>query len=215
MTREEIVANASTFILAGSETTATLLSGATYHLLCNPEKLARLQNEVRTAFSSIGDISFISCSKLLFLQAVIEESLRVYPPVPFIMPRCTPPEGAIIADRWVPGNTVVGVHQWSAFHDPLNFHEPEVFAPERFLPDAPAKFQNDKVEVLQPFSIGPRNCIGQTLAYHEVRAILARIIFSFDMELCPETGNWEDQKTYVVWEKRELMVQLRNRKFKA
>lgn len=100
--------NASTFMLAGTETTATLLSGLTYFLLQHPEKLARLQKEVRGAFSSLDDVSMTTLSQLEYLHACIEEGLRVYPPVPGHLPRLTPNGGANIGGRYVPGGVCWG-----------------------------------------------------------------------------------------------------------
>ena len=160
-------------------------------------------------------MTLVSTSKLPYLQAVIEESLRMYPPVPEILPRRTPPEGAMVAGQWVPGNISLGVHQWSAYRDAANFAEPDTFAPERWLSDAPARFAHDRKDALQPFSHGPRNCLGKNLAYNEMRSILARVIFAFDMELCPESQNWSDQPTFLLWEKPPLMVQLRTARGKA
>jgi cytochrome P450 len=163
----------------------------------------------------MDEITLTSSAQLPYLHAVIEESLRIYPPVADTLPRVTPPEGAAIAGQWVPGNTSVGFNQWSGYHDPANFADPEVFAPERFLPDPPAKYMNDNKEALQPFSVGPRNCLGKNLAYNEMRSLLARVIYAYDMELCPESQNWLNQKTWVIWEKPALMVQLRHRAEKA
>ena len=61
---------------------------------------------------------------------------------------------------------------------------------------------------LQPFSIGPRNCLGKNLAYVEMRSILARIVWHFDMELCEESKDWTNQNAYVLWEKPPLYVML-------
>ena len=104
MTREEIIVNCGTLIIAGSETTATLLSGATFHLLKNPGALKKVTNEVRTAFATQADITFTSVNQLPYLIACLQESLRVYPPVPNILPRRTEPEGDFINGRAIPGN---------------------------------------------------------------------------------------------------------------
>jgi len=66
--------------------------------------------------------------------------------------------------------------------------------------------------VFQPFSYGPRNCIGRALAYNEMRLILARVLWNFDMELCKESQDWATQKTFVLWEKSELHCVLKPRK---
>lgn len=101
---EEIISNAGLFIIAGSETSATLLSGMFFHLLKNPDYMAKLKKEVRSSFTSTEDMTFASQTKLPYLQACIEEALRIYPPVPADLPRVTPPEGAIINGEVIPGN---------------------------------------------------------------------------------------------------------------
>ena len=103
MTREEMNVNAGLLIIAGSETTATLLSGATYYLLTNKSALDKLCNEIRSAFPNGDDITFTSVTRLPYLHAVLEESLRLYPPVPTTQPRRTLPEGNIIDGHIVPG----------------------------------------------------------------------------------------------------------------
>ena len=107
MNQRDIIANARVLLLAGSETTATLLSGATYYLLQHPDAMRHVQSEVRTAFKREEEItlrSVSSTSSLPYLNAVIQESLRCYPPVPATLPRRTGPEGALIDGRFVPAN---------------------------------------------------------------------------------------------------------------
>jgi len=104
MSESEILSSASTLIIAGSETTATLLSGTTFHLLKNPETYKKLVNEVRAAFKYEDEINNITVNKLEYLHAVLEEGLRIYPPVPCTLPRKTPAEGDEICGRWIPGN---------------------------------------------------------------------------------------------------------------
>lgn len=104
MTKPEIKATFSIVLLAGSETTATSLSGATYYLLRNPDALQKLTTEIRNAFSKAEDITFNAVARLPYLQACIQEALRMYPPIPGIFPRRTGPEGEIINGRFVAGN---------------------------------------------------------------------------------------------------------------
>jgi len=102
MSVPEIRATSFAVIIAGSETTATLLSGTTYHLLQNPDKLAILTKEVRDAFSSEDEINISSVNKLKYLLAVLDEGLRIYPPVPGGLPRRVPAPGETILGRYVP-----------------------------------------------------------------------------------------------------------------
>lgn len=154
-------------------------------------------------------MTLVSTNLLPYLHAVIEEGLHMYLPVPGILPRRTPLEGAVVAGEWVPGNTSVGVHQLSGYRNSHNFVEPFAFAPERFLPDAAARYAGEKRHTLQPFSYGPHNCLGKNLAYNEMRSILARVVYEFDIELCPESQNWAYQRIFTLWQKPLLMVRLR------
>ncbi|MCJ1352148.1 MAG: hypothetical protein MMC33_002132 [Icmadophila ericetorum] len=214
MTRKEIIGTSRVLLIGGSETTATLLSGATYYILQNRAILHRVQSEVREAFKTADDITFRSVSKpdmLPYMDAVLQESLRCYPPVPAILPRKTGPEGALIDGNYVPRNISVGVHQWSAFHSSTNFASPDTFDPERWLPDAPAKYSKDIKAAFQPFSLGPRVCIGKSLAYFEMRSILARVLWNFDMQIEEESQGWMEQKEHTLWDKPPLWVTLTHR----
>lgn len=103
---EEIVSNANALIFAGSETTATLLSGATYWLLKTPQALKKAIDEVRTQFETEEEITFIStANKLPYMVACLEEALRIYPPVATQLPRRTLPGAPTrISDIEVPPN---------------------------------------------------------------------------------------------------------------
>ncbi|KAJ5991615.1 isotrichodermin C-15 hydroxylase [Penicillium canescens] len=207
--RGKLYSNASFIIVAGSETVATILSGATYLLLKNPNALAKLQREVRTAFNSDEEINMDTCSQLRYTQAVINESLRVFPPVPIGLPRFVDAQGETIDGHWVPGGTVVSVAPIATFHSESNFKHADQFIPERHLGDP--SFASDNKDALQPFSVGPRNCIGRNLAYVEMRLILTRIIFNFNLELAEPDIDWQDQKCYTLWTKSPLMIKLTQR----
>ncbi|KAH8750286.1 cytochrome P450 [Diaporthe sp. PMI_573] len=104
---DKLFMNTSVFIVAGSETTATVLSGVTFLLLSQPDKLARLTDEVRNAFESEEDITMAKASQLEYMLACLEETLRLYPPVPIGMPRIVPKGGRIISGSYVPENVCV------------------------------------------------------------------------------------------------------------
>jgi cytochrome P450 len=205
MTKEELVANASALIIAGSETTAALLCGATYLLATNPHALAKLNEEVRSNFDSEDEIDLISTQKLKYLQAVLDESLRYFPPAVGILPRVIAEGGDQILDRQVPGGTVLEIWQWAVNHNPAYFHKPDEFHPERWLGDE--EFKHDALSGVTPFSVGPRNCIGKNLAYSEMRLIMSRIVWNFDFTLAPGMDDWYDRcQAYGVWAKPALNV---------
>lgn len=102
MSRAEIYENASLLIGAGSETTATALSAATYLLGTNPDVLARLVTEVRESFSSESQIDFVSVQKLDYMLAVLDETLRLHPPSPNANLRSVCDGGDVICGQFVP-----------------------------------------------------------------------------------------------------------------
>ena len=103
LTREEMYANSSLFMIAGTETTATLLSGLTYYLLANPDKLAMLTEEIRREFPIENEITIERLQALSYLNACVEEGLRMYPPISNGLPRMVPPAGLTVDGHYVPG----------------------------------------------------------------------------------------------------------------
>ncbi|KAF2095866.1 cytochrome P450 [Rhizodiscina lignyota] len=211
MSKAEMLNNASVLVLGGSETTATVLSAATCLLLQHPDKLNKATQEIRSAFADTSEITLFSVSQLDYMLAVLDEAQRIYPAVPRPAVRITPNGGATVCGKFVPAGTTVGVHFMSAFGMSSNFHRPSEFIPERFLDEAKesGEFVNDNRGALQPFSLGTRNCIGRNLAYAEMRLILAKVLFHFDLSLDAErTGDWFDQKAWALWSKNPLYVKL-------
>ncbi|GME66093.1 Cytochrome p450 protein [Neofusicoccum parvum] len=201
---EDMYSHSSVFMIAGTETTATLLSGLMYFLCQNPEKMKILCDEIRGSFASDAELTIENLQKLRYMAACFEEGLRLYPPLPIGPPREAHPQGNIICGQWVPGKTRISVAQYTAYRSPLNFRDPKSFVPERWLPNT--GYDSDKRDVLQPFSYGPRNCVGKNLAYHEMRIILAKVLFNFDVELHAGSDGWIDQKCYTLWQKTPLWV---------
>ena len=197
-----------TLMVAGSETTATALSGLTDCLLNNPDKHETLVAEIRTAFSSPAEMNEESLARLPYLGACIEEALRLHPPAPVGLERSVPAGGHRICGELVPEGTHVLVTHWVAYRSPALWHRPEDFLPERWLPESRTTwpFANDVRQVLQPFAYGPRNCIGKNLAYNEIRLIAAQMLWHFDLELCDKSRNWQDQRIYGLAVKGPLMV---------
>ncbi|RJE25501.1 Cytochrome p450 [Aspergillus sclerotialis] len=205
----EIEANAATFVLAGSETTSALLSGCTYYLLTNPTTYTRLVHEIRGAFERQSDIKLSSIATLPYLNAVLEESMRIYPPIPTMLPRIVPAGGAIINGQFVPEGTSVAISLWSTLHSSTHFTDADSFLPERWLANDPtSKFALDNKDAFQPFSYGPRNCLGQHLANAEMRLILTKVLYNFDLELLSESNDWAKQEMYNLWSRPALKVRV-------
>ena len=144
-------------VVAGSETTATALSGITYYLAQNRHAYETLANEIRSTFSQYEDITAQATEPLPYLKAVIEEGLRLYPPVPIGLPRVSP--GETVDGYFIPKGAIVSVSSWASTHSEQNFHRPFDFIPERWLGNS--KESGDELSASQPFSIGSRVCLGR------------------------------------------------------
>jgi cytochrome P450 len=168
---EEIVANSTVLIVAGSETLTMALVGKMHYLLENEGKMERLVREIREGFWNEKDIDGQTTRWLSYLTAVLQEGMRLCPPIPDNLHREVPAGGATIAGRWLPRGTAVGVPCHSMFRSEENFAKPEEFIPERWLDGE--GFGGDKNEAFYPFGVGPSGCMGQ-LVWVEMRVILAR-----------------------------------------
>ncbi|KAK8043477.1 hypothetical protein PG993_005907 [Apiospora rasikravindrae] len=208
---EEMYCHADVFMLAGSETSGSTLSGLTSHLLSNPEKLAILTKHIRSLFRNEHEITLKSTAGIEYLNACIQEALRLYPPVPVGVPRVVTETGLTIRNQWIAPGTRVSVHHYATYRNPLNFANADTFAPERWLAGGQqdAAYKADRRESCQPFAYGPRDCLGRNLAMHEMRYIMARVLFKFDLELRRESEGWDGQRAFVLWEKKALMCRLR------
>ncbi|MCJ1409794.1 hypothetical protein MMC19_003877 [Ptychographa xylographoides] len=230
VTVPEIEATFSLLVIAGSETTATALSGMATYLLQSSQSLHTLTMEIRQSFKRESEITLDRVTKLPFLNAVIEEGLRLCPPVPSLLPRLVPTGGAIVCGNLIPGGTHVSIPQYATFRAPTNFSNPDTFIPTRWL-NPPVSEDNTvpsathlagqtgqanpysrqpihNPRACQPFSTGPRNCIGKNLAFLTMRLVLAKLLWNFDIAADGDVEDWASQKTYILWEKRPLPVRL-------
>ncbi|KAF2745137.1 cytochrome P450 [Sporormia fimetaria CBS 119925] len=208
LSRAQMDSNSSLFMVAGTETTASLLSGLTYLLLKNPTTMEKLVEELRATFASEADMSLEAIAALPYLNACIKEALRLYPPVAPGLPHLTPREGSTICGEYVPPGITVGAPHYAMYRSEKLFKDPHAFIPNRWLGDE--KYADDQRNAVQPFSVGSRDCLGRNMAYHEMRLIMTKVLYNFDMELCPESEDWINQRTYILWDKKPLMVTLKD-----
>ncbi|KAI1454137.1 cytochrome P450 [Annulohypoxylon moriforme] len=205
--RGEIQSEVSLMLDAGSDTTAAALTHIMYNLLRNPEKFAKLRDEIDVSLAEDETIpSFSKVRCLPYLKACIDENLRVSPSIPHGLPRKTPPEGMAVMDIWVAGSVTVSVPAYVAHRDPEIFHEPEEFRPERWLDEKAKDFQACYI----PFSTGARGCIGRNIAYLEQHVLLAALIKRYDFHLVDEDFELEREDGLLVWT-GSLPVKLRRR----
>ncbi|KAK4118830.1 cytochrome P450 [Parathielavia appendiculata] len=212
LTRHEMAVNARLLVFAGSETTATALASAAYFLSKYPEVQKKLADEVRSSFTSEGEIDLFSVNKLQYMMAVLDEAMRVFPTVPGHLPRTCHAGGDVICGIQVPAGTGLEVWPLAMNRSRRNFTEPDKFIPERWLPEAEytgIRFDRERHGAFQPFSVGSRNCVGKNLAYMEMRLILARLIWNYDLVLADEAADrFLDCPAFGLWLKGPLHVRL-------
>ncbi|KAF5878907.1 putative cytochrome p450 monooxygenase protein [Botrytis fragariae] len=213
---QELQATASVIIVAGSETTVSVLSVITNYLVNNPLELAFLTSEIREKFEKEEEISIATLKETSYLNAVIQESFRLCNPTPVGLPRVVPPGGARVCGYDLPENIFVNVHPLSISLSSEYFHKPSEFHPERWLAanDSSSPFYNDNRNAVQVFGVGPRSCIGRPLAMAELQLVLARMVWRFELEKADsEAGNlkWEEQRVFTVVERKPFEVRLRTR----
>ena len=180
MTDEEIRDETMTLFLAGHETTATALTWTFYLLAKNPQYHRKIQAEVQAVLEdrmpTLEDLP-----KLTMCQWVIEESMRLYPPV-WRLSRFAKDQDEI-QGYTVPAGSVVVLTPYFIHRDPRYWERPDAFEPERFSPERSAGRPR---LAFVPFGAGPRACIGAMFAMAEAQIILAVICRKLFFELPPD-----------------------------
>jgi unspecific monooxygenase len=169
---EQLGDEVATMILAGHETTATALFWALYLLALDPETQEQLAAEVRDVNAS----GAIEIERLKFTRAVIDETMRLYPPAFLIARAAAGPD--TIAGLPVKKHDVILIAPWLLHRHEKLWRDPGAFVPSRFMTGTPP----DRFAYL-PFGVGARVCIGAHFALVEATLALARIIGAFRIEL--------------------------------
>ncbi|XP_072000950.1 thromboxane-A synthase [Engystomops pustulosus] len=182
LSEEEILGQAFIFLIAGYETTCSLLSFTTYLLATHPQCQEKLLREV-DKFSESHDVAdYNTVHDLPYMDMVVSESLRMYPPA-FRFAREAAADCTVMG-RKIPAGTVLEIPVGCMQNDPQYWAEPETFRPERFTAE---EKQRRHPFLFLPFGAGPRSCIGMRLAILESKITLLRILQKFRFEICPKT----------------------------
>jgi cytochrome P450 len=163
----------ATMILAGHETTATALFWSLYLLALDPLTQDQVASEVKGANAS----GAFNIERLKFTRAVIDETMRLYPPAFLVARAAIAPD--TVAGLPVAKNDVILIAPWLLHRHEKLWRDPNAFIPQRFMPPAPPP---DRFAYL-PFGVGPRVCIGVHFALVEATLALAKLIGAFRIEL--------------------------------
>jgi cytochrome P450 len=191
---EEIIGNVFTMLVAGEDTTASTLSWILYQLATHPEVQQKVQAEVDGQMGTTGLLDWQAIDHLPYLDAVINETLRLRPVAPFYGLQAN--EAVELAGLQIPQGTLIYLLSRPGSLLAENFADPQSFRPERWLAtvggcpfhsgQGPSEqVQNDQSpaahnrQVHIPFGHGPRLCPGRNLALVEIKAALAMICHQF------------------------------------
>lgn len=167
-----------TLVLAGHETTANAMSFTLHLLSRNPLWVRRLRAEVDAVLGD-RDPGLSDLGKLPVLRAIIDESLRLYPPAWIVERVSLAPD--VLGGYSIPAGFILGISPYAMHRNRRYFENPEAFDPGRFLtPDE----GRPRLAYL-PFGGGPRTCIGNAFALMELQVALAMIVRAFDHDLSP------------------------------
>ncbi|KAJ8752040.1 hypothetical protein K2173_001066 [Erythroxylum novogranatense] len=186
--RDSIKALILDMFLAGIDTTSTTLEWTMTELLRHPKAMNRLQEEIRRVRGSRRSVTEDDLDKMLYLKAVIKETLRLHPPLPLLIPR-QPTESVKVQGYEIPAKTRVIINAWAVGRDPKMWEEADEFRPERFL-ESSIDFKGHDFQLI-PFGSGRRGCPGITFATAALEIVLASMLDKFDWEI-PDGSKLED-----------------------
>jgi len=192
LTERMLIDEVVLFLFAATDTTSTTMTFTLYNLAKYPQHVTKVREEMERVGVAPGSVlTAAQALKMEYLDAVIKESLRLYPPILILGKKCIQ-EDTLPSGYFVPKGTQILISAWSTHRDPRQWDAPEDFRPERFLIDDPMEEKNEPGTTRRnpylwvPFSAGPRTCIGRHLGMQTLKTLLTAIIQKFDFKIVKE-----------------------------
>ncbi|KLO13578.1 cytochrome P450 [Schizopora paradoxa] len=216
----DLIADGGLAIVAGGDTTSRAIQNIFYMLLSHPAHHDRLRKELDNAFpSGDGIFDVARYTELKFLDAVMNETLRLYPPIPTNGPRrvANGSKARTICGKFIPEGTEVYVPPYVLHRDPRYFSpSPDDFIPERWMnPETESTESILNTTAYIPFSYGPQNCVGKNLARNEVKMVTTMLLSRFNFKFADEfeKDGWEDGlgDYFIMQTERPILVTLTKR----
>ncbi|MCJ1278735.1 hypothetical protein MMC21_006552 [Puttea exsequens] len=205
-------------VAAGGETTGISLSACMYHLLRNPSTLAKLRKELTAAGIRPGQaVPFRQAQQCAYLQAVIKETLRIFPAAGLNLLRVVPPGGLTLASHYIPAGTDVGVNPYAAHANHEVFGaDADDFRPERWIERGEKEVARMESYFLT-FGKGPRNCLGKGASLLEMNKLVPELVVGYEWEFAfgrdgeeGAKGDWVVHDDWFVLQEN-LMVKVGKR----
>jgi cytochrome P450 len=203
--------------MAGADTTAAAFRGTMLHIITNPSVYNALLSEISQA-SRHGAISSpirdSEAQQLPYLQAVIREGLRIFPPVAAYAPREAPPGGDTISGKHVPAGTRLGFTVLAMLRQKHVFgNDADIFRPERWLEASPEARSEMEKALMMVFNGGKWTCLGKSVALIELNKIYVEVLRRFDVAIVDPTKTWTSIN-WVVFINKGMFVRVTKRKEK-
>lgn len=156
-----------------------------------PKIMKKLQEEIRNLEAKKGIIDEDDLPRLSYLKAVINETFRLHPPIPILMPRQAMQRCTLHGYQIEP-KTVVYVNAWAVARDPDYWQHPDEFVPERFFSSSTNIDQKGQDFGFLPFGAGRRMCPGSPMGIKHVEVAVANLLYSFDWVM-PKGSNLDEE----------------------
>ncbi|KAH7182257.1 cytochrome P450 oxidoreductase [Fusarium flagelliforme] len=201
MSTRDAIVHLSANVFAGSDTTAIALRAVFYFLIKNPDKMAKVIEEIDTADKN-GELSAVisykeSTSHLVYTKAAIKEAMRLHPSIGLMMERHVPPQGIEICGHFIPGGTIVGINPWVLQHDPKVYKDPESFIPERWL-TTDSELLSKMETSFFTFGAGSRTCVGKHISLMELHKVVPQLLRSYHIEMADPEIDWNVLNRWFV-----------------
>ncbi|CAG9838971.1 unnamed protein product [Diabrotica balteata] len=203
---ETIMSNVLLFLIAGRDSTTSIISFTLYEIAINQEIQNKLRKEVKLNFQKYGSICFEGVQDNKYLEMCINETLRKYPTLPFLDRTPINDYQFKDTDLKVDKNTSILIPLFALHRDEQIYPNCKLYSPERFLNE---KINSDGLDFI-PFGEGPRICIGKRIGLLAVSMALSNLVLNFSFEKCNETPNEIEfeTKSFALTSKHGLFVKI-------
>ncbi|KAL0432858.1 UNVERIFIED_CONTAM: cytochrome [Sesamum latifolium] len=182
LTWDHIKAMLMDIFIAGTDTSIASIIWTMTALMKAPDVMKKVQTEIRELIGIKCKVDEVDIQNLSYMRAVINETMRLYPPTPLLLPRETI-DKCILDGYEIQPKTIVYVNAWAVARDPEYWEDPHAFLPDRFL-NSGADIKGNDFRVL-PFGSGRRICPGMYMGLANVELAVANLLYFFDWELPP------------------------------
>lgn len=188
----ELYAECEVLLIAGSDTTAIVMSAAMFYLARHPHIQERLAQEILSTFSSYEEIKagpkLQGCK---YLTAFLHETMRMAPPVSAEPPREVREGGTSVDGHYFPAGTLLSTAFWAQHYNKDYYPEPLKFTPERWI-EGENGSTKESVALAESafcaFSTGSRGCVGKNMAWLEMRIVMAKTLWTFEIKKDPKSN---------------------------